>query len=108
MATAMFAVTADNIQLSTLLTPESRSYTLNSSRENLRTRADTVDTYQRVHTASQPRRTTWTSYSYYQSKNSKHISRADLLPNLGRKVIRIMVQGLCYVNIGCQDVKKKK
>jgi hypothetical protein len=38
MATAMFAETLDNFQHSTRLIPESRSCTLNSSRENLKTR----------------------------------------------------------------------
>jgi hypothetical protein len=38
MATEMSAKTLDNFQHSTPLIPESRSYTLNSSRENLRTR----------------------------------------------------------------------
>jgi hypothetical protein len=42
-----------------------------------------------------------------QSKNSILTSKADFLPNLSRKVIRIMVQGLCYANIGYQDVKKR-
>jgi hypothetical protein len=42
MATAMFAETLNNIQHSTRLTPESRSYTLNSSRENPRTRSTFV------------------------------------------------------------------
>jgi hypothetical protein len=35
MATAMFAETLVNIKHSTWLSPEGRSYTLNSSRENL-------------------------------------------------------------------------
>jgi hypothetical protein len=38
MATAMFAEMLDNSQHSTRLIPESRSFTMNSSRENLRTR----------------------------------------------------------------------
>jgi hypothetical protein len=38
MATEMFAETLDNSQHSTWLIPESQSYTLNSNRENLRTR----------------------------------------------------------------------
>jgi hypothetical protein len=38
VATAMFAETLDNTQHSTRLIPESRSYTLNSSRENQKTR----------------------------------------------------------------------
>jgi hypothetical protein len=38
MANAMFAETLDNSQHSMWLIAESRSYTLNSSRENLRTR----------------------------------------------------------------------
>jgi hypothetical protein len=38
MATAMLAETFDNFQHSTRLIPESRSCTLNSSRENRRTR----------------------------------------------------------------------
>jgi hypothetical protein len=38
MATAMFAETLVNTKYSTWLSPESRSYTLNSSRENIRTR----------------------------------------------------------------------
>jgi hypothetical protein len=38
MATATFSETLDNFQHSTRLIPESRSCTLNSSREKLRTR----------------------------------------------------------------------
>jgi hypothetical protein len=45
MATAMFAETVDNFKLSMWLIPESRSYTLNSSHENARTRI----TYHSVH-----------------------------------------------------------
>jgi hypothetical protein len=37
MATAMFAETLDNSQHSTRINPESRSYTLNSIREKIRT-----------------------------------------------------------------------
>jgi hypothetical protein len=40
MAAAIFVETLDNIQLPTFLTPESGSYTLYSSRENLRTNED--------------------------------------------------------------------
>jgi hypothetical protein len=39
MATAMFAEALENFQHSMRLIPESRSCTLNSSRENVRTRA---------------------------------------------------------------------
>jgi hypothetical protein len=42
MATAMFTETMDNSQHSTRLIPESRSYTLNSNRENLKTRTSLV------------------------------------------------------------------
>jgi hypothetical protein len=45
MATAVFAKMLDNFQDSTRLIAESRSFTLNSSRENLRTRMTYTSTY---------------------------------------------------------------